>query len=138
MRVKYWLWPKESQFREKTRSAIHYGDKLKKWSPEDPNLYHARLSLVRGTDTISQEIIPFGVRDFRIKDKQFYLNNKHTPLLGGTVVWHRWVRDEDARELAYDTEWFTKNIILRLKEHGANFLRFHLGCASGEISGSLR
>ncbi|HLP74637.1 MAG TPA: hypothetical protein VK155_17155 [Bacteroidales bacterium] len=111
----------------KNTISISYGDKLKPWSPDEPNLYHARLSLVKGSDTLSRETIPFGVKDFRIKNKQFYLNNKLTHLYGGTVVWHRWVRDKDAREIAYDTQWFTKNIILRLKEHGANFLRYHLG-----------
>ncbi len=107
--------------------TLVYGDKLKDWSPSQPNLYHARLSLIAGGDTIDRSVIPFGVRDFRVKDKQFYLNNKHFPLLGGTVVWHRWVRDEEARTLAFDTQWFTENVILRLKDNGANFMRYHLG-----------
>ena len=107
--------------------TIQYGDVLKPWSPEHPNLYKLKLSLIEGKDTIDQSVIPFGVKDFRVKNKQFYLNGQPITLLGGTVVWHRWMRDEEARCLGYDTKWFTKNVIHRLKEHGANYIRFHLG-----------
>ena len=106
---------------------IPYGNVLKPWSPEQPNIYKLKLSLIEGKDTIDQSVIPFGVKDFRIIDKQFYLNNQPISLLGGTVVWHRWVRDQEGSELGYNTEWFTENVILRLKEHGANYLRYHLG-----------
>jgi beta-galactosidase len=107
--------------------TIAYGTVLKPWSPVHPNMYRARFSLIESRDTIDQSVIPFGVKDFRINDKQFFLNREHITLLGGTVVWHRWVRDKEARMLAYDTAWFTQNVILRSKEHGANYLRFHLG-----------
>jgi len=107
--------------------TIPYGNLLKSWSPENPNLYKLKLSLIEGKDTIDQSVIPFGAKDFRIIDKQFYLNNQPISLLGGTIVWHRWMRDEEGRKLGYDTEWFTENVILRLKEHGANYIRFHLG-----------
>jgi beta-galactosidase len=111
----------------KGKITLNYGNKLKSWSPSDPNMYKLKLSLIAGNDTTDQSVIPFGVKDFRILNKQFYLNNQHITLLGGTVVWHRWVRDEEAQTLAYDTDWFTENVILRSKEHGANYLRFHLG-----------
>jgi hypothetical protein len=107
--------------------TVTYGNSLRDWSPDEPNLYSARVTILSGKDTMDKSVIPFGVRDFRVKDKQFYLNNKHLQLLGGTVVWHRWVRDEEARELAFDVPWFTQNVIVRLKEHGANFMRYHLG-----------
>ncbi len=110
-----------------SKITVLYGNILKPWSPEQPNLYKVRLSLIEGKDTTDQSVISFGVKDFRVSGKQFYLNNEHITLLGGTVVWHRWVRDQEARTLAYDTQWFTENVIYRLKEHGANFLRFHLG-----------
>jgi beta-galactosidase len=109
------------------RITVLWGTILEPWSPEHPNLYRAKLSLIEGKDTIDQSLIPFGIKDFLIKNKQFYLNGEHITLLGGTVVWHRWVRDKEASTLAYDTAWFTQNVILRSKEHGANYLRFHLG-----------
>jgi beta-galactosidase len=106
---------------------VKYGDILNPWSPENPNLYYVLLSLISGKDTVDQSVIHFGVKDFRVLGKQFYLNNEHITLTGGTVVWHRWVRDSEARILAYDTLWFKENVIERSKEHGANYIRFHLG-----------
>ncbi|MFA6947253.1 MAG: glycoside hydrolase, partial [Pedobacter sp.] len=121
------LYNEEKVSLPKNRITIAYANILKPWSPEQPNMYKLKLSLIVGKDTIDQSLIPFGVKDFRIRDKQFYLNNQHITLLGGTVVWHRWMRDQEGRMLGNDTKWFTENVILRLKEHGANFLRFHLG-----------
>ena len=43
------------------------------------------------------------------------------------MVWHRFLRFPEARTLAFDAPWFRTNIMLRLKSHGANMLRFHLG-----------
>jgi hypothetical protein len=106
--------------------SVDYGDLLIMVSGTSKSLY-CKTQPDRGKDTTDQSVMPFGVKDFRVIDKQYYLNNEHITLLGGTVVWHRWVRDKEARSLAYDTEWFTENIILRSKEHGANYLRFHLG-----------
>jgi len=114
-------------YNTENRITIKYSDILKPWSPENPNLYRARLSLIQGKDTVDQSEMAFGIKDFRVAEKQFYLNNEHITLAGGTVVWHRWVRDSDARDLAYDTLWFRENVIKRSKEHGANYLRFHLG-----------
>ena len=107
--------------------TVEYGDALKPWSPAEPNLYTVKASLIEGKDTTDRSVMSFGVKDFRVSGKKFYLNNEQITLLGGTVVWHRWVRDSEARTLAYDTEWFTENVVLRSKEHGANYLRFHLG-----------
>ena len=110
------------------RMSVQYNNLLQPWSPEHPNLYSLRLSVyaANGKCTDSRTI-PFGVRQFEMKDKKFYLNRKPFTARGGTVVWHRWVRTEDGRKLGYDTAWFVKNIIGRLKGMGANYLRFHLG-----------
>ena len=89
--------------------SLKYGDLLKPWSPEKPNLYKLKISLISNNDIIDQSVIPFGVKDFHVAGKQFYLNNQPITLLGGTVVWHRWVRDPEARNLAYDSNWFIKN-----------------------------
>jgi beta-galactosidase len=108
--------------------TIDYKNKLKSWSPEDPALYHLRLTVLDQNNNVSdQSIIPFGIKQFAIKGKQFYLNNEPCKVRGGTVVWHRWMRSEEGRELGLDTAWFKKNIVERLKEHGANYIRFHLG-----------
>ena len=107
--------------------SILYGNILKPWSPEEPNLYKLKLSLISKSDTLDQTEMPFGIKDIRVQNKQFYLNGNPVHFYGGTVVWHRWMRDEEGRELGYNSDWFLENVIRRLKEHGANYLRFHLG-----------
>jgi hypothetical protein len=97
------------------------------WSPEHPRLYRLRGSLVRRGRELDCEELALGIRDFRTEGKRFSLNGRPATLRAGTVVWHRWLRDPEARELAFDTDWFERNIVLRLKSHGANALRFHLG-----------
>ncbi len=57
----------------------------------------------------------------------FVLNNAPIHMRAGTVVWQRWLRDPEARDLAFNVAWFERNVVLRLKQHGANGLRFHLG-----------
>ena len=102
---------------------IAYGGILGEWSPEHPNRYTMELRL----DTRDSRTMSFGIKEFRTEAKQFRLNGRPCPLRGSTVVWHRWVRSEEGARLGYDTTWFRDNIVLRLKEHGANLLRFHLG-----------
>ena len=107
---------------------LDYAGLLDEWSPADPVCYHLSIALKddqgRTLDTYTQTL---GLRSFGIRDKQFYLNGEPLKLRGGTVVWHRWMRDPEGLELGWDKEWFGKNIAGRLKSHGANMLRFHLG-----------
>ena len=107
---------------------FNYAAVLKPWSPDAPHLYQLRLRITgRNNQKWDERTISFGIKQFDIRNKQFYLNNEPSKIRGGTVVWHRWVRSEEGRELGFDTAWFSKNIVQRLKEHGANYLRFHLG-----------
>lgn len=119
-----------------THNAIEfsYKDTLKNWSPTDPNLYRLRLSISDTKRKISdQSTIAFGVKKFEIRNKQFYFNNEHFVARGVTVVWPRWVRTKEGRELAHNEEWFTKNIIARTKDLGGNYLRYHLGLPPEEF-----
>ncbi len=98
--------------------------KLNEWSPDTPSVY----SLTAVTeDGISQMKVNCGLSEFRVKDPAFMLNDRPIRLRGTSVVWHRFCRDPEARTLAFDEGWFEDNIILRLKNAGANLLRFHLG-----------
>ncbi|HEX7845709.1 MAG TPA: hypothetical protein VF476_07875 [Chitinophagaceae bacterium] len=107
---------------------ISYANKLKTWSPETPNLYQLRLTIRdQKKQLLDTRTISFAIKKFETKNKQFYLNDELCKLRGGTVVWHRWVRSQEGRELGFDTTWFKENIVQRLKDHGANYLRFHLG-----------
>lgn len=101
--------------------------KCKLWTPQTPHLYKLKIKLYDEEHLISTKEINYAPRKFCVQDKQFYLNNKPCKIRGGSIVWHRWVRNEEGQQLAWDTIWFKKNVIMRLKEHGANLLRFHLG-----------
>lgn len=111
----------------KTNIHFDYAGILTEWSPDNPRLYQLKVELKRGKNIIDSQLQNVGIKSFVVKDKQFFLNGKLCKLRGGSVAWHRWVRSEEGRELAYDTIWFAENIIKRLKDHGANYIRFHLG-----------
>ena len=106
---------------------IDFAGKIKSWSPEQPNLYRLRTQLFDGNRLIDIKEMNYAPKTFVVKDKQFYLNGNPYKLRAGSIVWHRWIRNKEGQELAWDTDWFEKNVILKLKEHGANTLRFHLG-----------
>ena len=97
------------------------------WTPDTPNVYTVRVSLLQGGKAVDQRSCAWGKKHFGIEGLGFVLNGQPVHLRADTVVWHRWCRDPEVRELAFDTDWFEHNIIQRLKEHGANTLRFHLG-----------
>lgn len=100
---------------------------LPRWSPEYPALCTMEAALVSGNDVLDERRQYVLNRSFAVHDRGFVLNGRPARLRGGTLVWHRWVRDPEGRQLAWDAEWFEKNILLRLKSHGANAIRFHLG-----------
>jgi beta-galactosidase len=100
---------------------------LPAWSPEHPAVERLRLTLLDGArvDDVSESA--WGLKHFESRDKRFYLNGERVEMLGGTVVWHRFVRMPGAADFAWDTAWFDENITTRLKSYGANTLRWHLG-----------
>ena len=101
---------------------------LEEWTPDLPECYLLEATLKDDAGkTLSVYTQTFGLKDFKLAGKQFELNGKPLKIRGGTVVWHRWMRDPEGREVGWDAEWFRKNIVRRLKDHGANCLRFHLG-----------
>lgn len=106
--------------------SIDLDGMCQQWSPENPKTYRLRAILQQDSKILDVREITLGLREFRIEGLEFFLNDKPEHLRGGSVVWHRWLRDPEARELAFDVEWFEKNIVERLKSYGANFLRFPL------------
>jgi hypothetical protein len=100
---------------------------LAAWSPESPVLHRLEAELlVDGalSDRRSQDV---GLRRLELDGLRFRLNGRPWTMRAGTVVWHRFVRDPEARQLAWDAEWFLRAVIRPLKALGANALRFHLG-----------
>jgi beta-galactosidase len=100
---------------------------LQPWSPDHPVLDHLRLTLLDGTHIEDTTTRTWSLKQFESRDKRFYLNGETIEMLGGTVVWHRFLRMPGASEFAWDTDWFDRNITTRLKSYGANTLRWHLG-----------
>lgn len=99
----------------------------KPWSPEAPNCYKLRITAWKDQTFQDCDELTLGLKEFSVSGIQFQLNHKPVTLRAGTVVWHRWLRDPESTALAFDDKWFEENVVLRLKEHGANTLRFHLG-----------
>jgi beta-galactosidase len=115
---------------DNTVVGVPFGGKVELWSPDDPNLYQLSVSLLSKEGvTIDERVYPYGAKEFKLdaSGKQFSLNGKPFKARAATVVWPRWVRNREGHELAWDEEWFEKNIVCRLKDLGANTLRFHLG-----------
>lgn len=97
------------------------------WTPDDPARLQLQVTLKSGGKPLDRETFFFGLRDFRVRGLGFTLNGEPCQMRAGTVVWHRWTRDPESRELAFDTRWFRENIVEQLLARGANTLRFHLG-----------
>jgi hypothetical protein len=111
----------------KGEAVLDVREVCRPWSPEAPNLYRLRARLLGDAGEWDAVDLALGLREFRVDGLGFSLNSRPTTLRAGTVVWHRWVRDPEARELGWDVDWFERNIARRLKDRGANGLRFHLG-----------
>jgi len=106
---------------------IPFNKKGRLWSPEHPRLYRLHMTLNNQNGIVDQETISYGIKSFRTGRLDFRLNGESYPVRAGTVVWHRWIRDPEARTLAWDTTWFKIHVLQRLKDHGSNTIRFHLG-----------
>jgi beta-galactosidase len=114
-------------------ATLHLKHRIEPWSPEHPHLYRLRTELFDNgklTDATEQS---FGLRDFTVHGLRFQLNGEPYHIRMGTVVWHRWTRDPEAKLIAFDPVWFENNVVLRLKSEGANALRFHLGLPPEEF-----
>lgn len=111
----------------KGKFRIPIGQSIKPWSPEHPSLYKLSAVLKENTLTCDERSLNYGFTQFKTDGLQFKLNDTPVKLRAVSVVWHRWVRDPEAKQLAWDEKWFEQNIVKRLKDLGGNTLRFHLG-----------
>ncbi len=108
--------------------SFNYDGILSEWSPVSPDCYRLKVSLIgQDGEELSVYNQTVGIREMKIKDKHFMLNGSKILPSGGSICWHRWVRDENAREIAYDSLWMKNNVIDAIKDRGGNYLRFHLG-----------
>lgn len=111
------------------KGAIHipYSDKMGKWSPETPNVYELQLILLQQGGIIDSTNITYGIKNISTNNSGFVLNELPYKIRGGSIDWHSMTREDYAKKIAWDTAWFRKNVIIPLKERGANLLRFRKG-----------
>jgi beta-galactosidase len=97
------------------------------WSPEDPFLYTAEVSVQyngKKSDALEKN---FGMRDFERKGKFFYLNGNKYYLRGSNITLQRFFEDPDCRDLAWNREWVKKMLIDMPKQLDWNSMRICVG-----------
>jgi hypothetical protein len=97
------------------------------WSPEDPFLYLAEVTLAHGNGTNDKMIQAFGMRDFTRKGKFFYLNGNQYFLRGTNVTLQRFLEDPDSRNLVWNKDWVRKLLIGYPKMLNWNTMRICVG-----------
>ena len=114
------------------------------WSPEDPFLYEAVISVSADSKYFrdvgnpecqkpandyswvgpSDEIaVTFGLRDFKAVERTFQLNGEQYCLLGSTITLNRFFEDNDRGNLPWDKEWVKEMFIDIPKSLGWNGFR---------------
>jgi hypothetical protein len=107
-------------------SDIHI-DSPHPWSPEDPFLYTAEISVYYKGELSDKIEKNFGMRDFEQRGKFFYLNDKKTYLRGSNITLQRFFEDPDSGNLAWDREWVKKMFIDISKDTNWNTMRICVG-----------
>ncbi len=99
------------------------------WSPDDPFLYKATVS-VEQSGTLSDRVTrQFGMRDFVRKGKFFYLNGKRILLRGTNITLQRFFEDPDCSDLAWNHDWVRTLLANYPKRLHWNAMRLCVGIA---------
>lgn len=106
---------------------------MEPWSPEHPHVYRLVTEAWNAGKLSDVKKQSFGYHEFRTRGVHFELNGRPYTIRMGTVVWHRWTRDPEAKRIAWDAVWFEHNVVAPMKARGANALRFHLGLPPEEL-----
>ena len=90
------------------------------WSPEEPNLYVARLELLQHDVVVDRVEIPFGLRETRIDGHDFYLNGKKLFLrgYGDDCVYPQTMAPPTDKEVY-------RRKLQAARDYGFNFVRHH-------------
>ncbi|MGB2870147.1 MAG: glycoside hydrolase family 2 TIM barrel-domain containing protein [Bacteroidota bacterium] len=97
------------------------------WSPDSPFLYEAETTVRSGAQTCDSVRTVFGMREFKIRGKGFFLNRGKILLRGGNIALHRFFSDKERGMLPWDRSWVKRALIDVPKSHNFNFFRNHLG-----------
>ncbi|MDR0836507.1 MAG: hypothetical protein LBN11_08030, partial [Tannerella sp.] len=101
---------------------LPFGEGMLTWDEFDPALYMLNVAFEAGKET-GEKQVQFGMRDFKIKGKWFYVNGNKT-MLRGTV------ENCDFPLTGYapmDVEEWVK-IFRKCRDYGLNHFRFHSFC----------
>jgi len=102
-------------------------DDFKTWSPENPFLYTAEVSVAVNNERSDEVIGSFGMRDFTREGKFFHLNGSRYNLRGTNVTLQRFFEDPDSRDLVWDKNWVRKFLIDYPKQLNWNAMRICVG-----------
>jgi len=91
------------------------------WSPEAPNLYQLRVTIGEGGEEADSQVVAFGMREFTVRDGEFFLNGEPIYLRGLLLQPHYPVTlvTPPTREM------MVREITLA-KEAGFNLIRAHI------------
>lgn len=99
------------------------------WTPDDPFLYTAQITLV-GKSGVSDCIeVNFGVREFGRNGRYFTLNGKKIILRGTNITLHRFFEDPECAALPWDKSWTTTLMKDIPKQLNWNAMRVCVGIA---------
>tara|TARA_R110000751_G_scaffold1474_4_gene5557 strand:+ start:24019 stop:26907 length:2889 start_codon:yes stop_codon:yes gene_type:complete len=113
---------KISSTRDTLFATIPLGEKIALWDEFDPALYRAKVTLSSSVG-IDQQVLQFGIRDFKTKATSFLINDRPV-FLRGTL-------DNAIYPLSghppMDVDSWTK-VFKTIKDHGLNHVRYHSWC----------
>jgi beta-galactosidase/beta-glucuronidase len=98
------------------------------WSPDNPQLYDARASLVYDGSTVQVEKRRLGFRSIEVRDGMVLLNNRPINLRGASM--HEDAPGRGAAMTGYDMD----TAVRELKELGANITRSHYVLSQGLLN----
>ncbi len=102
-------------------------DEAVPWTPDNPKLYQALISINNGSEVHDQVKSFVGIRDFERRGKFFYLNGRKTYLRGTNITLQRFFEDPDLSDLVWDREWVKKLLIDIPKDLHWNAMRICVG-----------
>jgi len=97
------------------------------WSPESPFLYLARFTVFDKGKVSHVVEDNFGMRDFAIDGKHFYLNGEKRYLRGSNISLQRFFEDPECADLVWNRKWVTRLLSDIPKKTNWNAVRLSLG-----------
>ena len=99
------------------------------WSPDDPFLYEAVVSISADGKQSDLNATTFGMRDFKTYRRTFRLNGQQIKLHGSTINLYRFFEDRERAGLPWNREWAKKLLIDIPKSLRWNAFRMCIGLA---------